>query len=222
MSNGPQETKIVRKRVIGLALALALVPAGGMLSAPSAQAQMSQGHKFLEAVRKKDLEAVQKMLGSSGSKSAPGTIIVNAKDITTGDSALHIVIKRRDVPWLRYLIDSKADVNIRNNQGTTPLWLAVNTSFIDGALELIEKRAKVNDPGPAGETPLIAAVHQKNLELARALIAAGADANKADNSGRTAVDYAQLSIKDTVLGNEIVAAGKAAKAKKAKTYGPML
>ena len=212
----------MRNRVIGLALALALVPAGGLLGAGTAQAQVSQGHKFLEAVKKKDLEAVQKMLGSSGSKSTPGTIIINAQDITTGDSALHIVIKRRDVPWLRFLINSQANVNIRNNQGTTPRWLAVNTSFIDGALELIEKRAKVNDPGPAGETPLIAAVHQKNLELARALIAAGADANKADNSGRSAVDYAQLSIKGTLLGNEIEAAGKAAKAKKTKTYGPTL
>lgn len=212
----------MRNRVMGLALALTLVPAAGMMTVGTAQAQVSQGHKFLEAVRKKDLEAAKTMLSSSGAKSTPGNIIVNARDITTGDAALHIVIKRRDMGWLRYLISNLADVNIRNNQGTTPLWLSVNTSFTDGALELIARGAKVNDPGPAGETPLIAAVHQKNLELARALIAAGADANKADNSGRTAVDYAQLSIKGTTLGNEIEAAGKAAKAKKTKTYGPSL
>lgn len=212
----------MRNRVISLALALAIAPAGTMLMAGTAQAQVSQGHKFLEAVKKKDLDAVQKMLGSSGSKSTPGTIIINSQDITTGDSALHMVINRRDVAWLRYLIGSQANVNIRNNQGTTPLWLAVNSNFTEGALELIKGGAQVNNPGPAGETPLISAVHQKNLELARALIKAGADANKADNSGRTAVDYAQLSIKGTALGNEIEAAGKAGKAKKAKTYGPML
>ncbi len=208
----------MRNRVIGLALALA----AGMMTAGTVQAQVSQGHKFLEAVRKKDIEAAKTMLGSSGAKSTPGDIIVNARDITTGDSALHIVIKRRDMTWLRYLMGNQADVNIRNSQGTTPLWLSVNTTFTDGALELIAKGARVNDPGPAGETPLIAAVHQKNLELARALLAAGADANKADNSGRTAVDYVQLSSKGTTLGNEIEASGKAAKAKKTKTYGPSL
>ncbi|MFM6933109.1 MAG: ankyrin repeat domain-containing protein [Novosphingobium sp.] len=208
----------MRNRVIGLALALA----AGMMTAGTVQAQVSQGHKFLEAVRKKDLEAAKTMLSSSGAKSTPGNIIVNARDITTGDSGLHVVIKRRDMGWLRYLLSNQADVNIRNNQGTTPLWLAVNTSFTDGALELIARGAKVNDPGPAGETPLISSVHQKNLELARALIAAGADANKADNSGRSAVDYVQLSIKGTTLGNEVEAAGKAAKAKKTKTYGPTL
>ncbi len=212
----------MRNRVIGLALALTLVPAAGMMPAGTAQAQVSQGHKFLEAVRKKDLEAAKTMLSSSGAKSTPGNIIVNARDITTGDAALHVVIKRRDMGWLRYLVSNQADVNIRNNQGTTPLWLSVNTSFTDGALELIARGAKVNDPGPAGETPLIAAVHQKNLELARALIAAGADANKADNSGRSAVDFALLSAKGTTLANEIEAAGRASKAKKTKTYGPTL
>ena len=205
-------------RVIGLALALA---AGLFLVAP-AQAQMSQGYKFLEAVKKKDGDTVEKMLGSSGSKTTPGTIIINARDITTGDTALHMVISRRDLQWVKYLIARQADVNLRNFSGTTPLWLSVNTGFTDAAFELIAKGARVNDPGPAGETPLIAAVHQKNLELARALIKAGADANKADNSGRTALDYAQLSIKGSTLANEIEAAAKAAKAKKAKAYGPSL
>ncbi|WP_310531453.1 ankyrin repeat domain-containing protein [Novosphingobium sp.] len=212
----------MRNRVMGLALALAMVPAAGMMTSGTAQAQVSQGHKFLEAVRKKDIEAAKTMLGSSGAKSTPGNIIVNTRDITTGDSALHVVINRRDMGWLRYLVSNQADVNIRNNQGTTPLWLSVNTSFTEGALELIARGAKVNDPGPAGETPLISAVHQKNLELARALLAAGADANKADNSGRSAVDFALLSAKGTQLGNEVEAAGKAAKAKKTKTYGPSL
>ncbi|MFM5931547.1 MAG: ankyrin repeat domain-containing protein [Novosphingobium sp.] len=210
--------KLVRNRVIGLVMALA----AAMLVSGTVHAQVSQGHKFLEAVRKRELETVKTMLSSSGSKSTPGTIIVNARDITTGDSALHIVIKRRDLPWMRYLIDNQADVNIRNNAGNTPLWLAVNTAFTDGALELIAKGARINDPGPAGETALISAVHQKNLELSRALIAAGADPNKADNSGRSAVDYARLSMKGTVMGNEIEAAAASAKAKKAKTYGPSL
>ncbi len=213
-----QEMKNVRSRVIGAAMALA----AALGLATGAQAQMSQGYKFLEAVKKKESETVEKMLGSSGLKSTPGTIIINTRDITTGDSALHMVIGRRDIQWLRYLVSRQADVNIRNFQGTTPLWLSVNTGFTEGALELIAKGARVNDPGPAGETALIAAVHQKNLELGRALIKAGADPSRADNSGRNAVDYVKLSIKGTTLGNEIEAAAALAKAKKTKTYGPSL
>ncbi|PLK27839.1 ankyrin repeat domain-containing protein [Novosphingobium sp. TH158] len=210
--------KQVRNRVMGLVLVLA---AGLSLAVP-AQAQMSQGYKFLEAIKKKDGEQIEKMLGSSGSKTTRGDIIINSQDVTSGDTALHIVITRKDMQWLRYLVSRKPNLDLRNYSGTTPLWLAVNTGFTEGALELIARGAKVNDPGPAGETALIAAVHQKNLELARALIKAGADPNKADNSGRNALDYVKLSGKSSILGDEIEAASKAAKAKKKSTYGPML
>ncbi|MEY4160132.1 MAG: hypothetical protein RLZZ136_753, partial [Pseudomonadota bacterium] len=169
----------MHKAGISLRLTLACLIGIIALSGP-AQAQ-SQGYKFLEAVKKKDGETVEKMLSSSGSKGAPGTIIVNARDITTGDSALHLMIAQRDVKWLEYLLYKGADANIRNSAGTTPLWLAINTGFIDGATVLIAKGARVNDPGPAGETPLIAAAHQKNIDLVKTLIKAGADPLRADN-----------------------------------------
>lgn len=203
-----------------LRFSLGMTLAATLLLAGPAQAQFqSQGYKFLEAVKKHDGEAVEKMLSSSGSKSTPGDIIINARDITTGDSALHLIIGQRDLKWLTYLVAKGADVNIRNFRGTTPLWLAINTGFIDGASLLIAQGAQVNNPGPAGETPLIAAVHQRNLDLVRTLIKAGAIATRADNSGRNALDYAKLS-NSSLIANELEAAAKAAKAKSAKSYGP--
>lgn len=196
---------------------LAMLGASLLVAAP-AHAE-SQGYKFLEAVKKKDGTTIEQMLGATGLKSTPGSIIINTRDIVTGDSALHIVIARRDYQWLEYLIYRGADVNIRNTQGTTPLWLAINTGFTEGASLLISKGARVNDPGPSGETPLIAAVHQKSLELVRTVIKAGGDPTRADNSGRTAIDYAKLAGSTTLLG-ELEAAAKAAKAKKAQSYGP--
>lgn len=199
---------------VGLSLATAL-----MFAAPAHAQFQSQGYKFLEAVKKHDGDTVEKMLSSSGSKSTPGDIIINARDITTGDSALHLIIGQRDIKWLTYLVAKGADVNLRNFRGTTPLWLAINTGFIDGASLLIAQGALVNNPGPAGETPLIAAVHQRNLELVRTLIKAGANPVRADNSGRTAIDYAKLS-NSSLISTELETAAKAAKVKAAKSYGP--
>ena len=205
----------------GFPVRLALALAAGLLVLPGPAMAQSQGYKFLEAIKKQDGDTVEKMLGSAGSKSTPGDIIINTRDITSGDSALHVVIQRRDMKWLEYLLYRGADPNIRNFAGTTPLWLAINSGFAEGAISLIGKGARVNDPGPAGETPLIAAVHQKNIELVRTLIKAGADPSRADNSGRNPIDYARLGATPTIL-TELEAAAKAAKAKSAKSYGPSL
>mgnify|MGYP001259497775 CR=1 FL=1 len=194
-----------------------MLAASLVLVAP-AQAQ-SAGYKFLEAVRKSDGAEVEKMLANL-SKGTPGDILINSKDISTGDTALHIVIARRDLKWVSFMLYRGADVNLKNNKGNTPLWLAISTGFSDAVPELIAKGARVNDAGPAGETPLIAAVHQRNIELVRVLLKAGADPTRADNSGRTAKDYAELSERGSLISNELDAAIKAVKARKAATYGP--
>lgn len=174
---------------------------------------MSAGYKFLEAVRKKDGEAVEKALSDSST-------IVNTRDVTTGDSALHIVTQRRDLTWLNFLLSKGGNANIRNDRGVTPLVIAVSLGWADGAQLLIERGARVNDPDNNGETPLIAAVHQRNVELVRRLLKAGADATRADNSGRTARDYAALMGSDSAIAGEIDAAVKAAAKRKQNTYGP--
>lgn len=209
----------MRKAGIFLSLAAACLIAGSGGAALAQGFGSSVGYKFLDAVKKKDGDTVEKMLSSSGSKTTSGDIVINTRDNTSGDSALHLVIGLRDQKWLEYLIYKGADVNIRNFKGTTPLWLAISTNFIDGASVLIAKRARVNDPGPAGETPLIAAVHLKNLELIKTLITAGADPTRADNSGRNALDYSKLG-GTSMMTSELETATKATKAKKANAYGP--
>lgn len=194
---------------------LGLVALIGMGQPAMAQ---SVGYKFLESVEKRDGEAVEKAL-SNTAKGTPGSIIINSQRIDSGDTALHIIIARRDLDWLQYFLSRGADPNLKNFKGTSPLWLAVNTGFTDGAAALIAKGARVNDPGPAGMTPLIAAVQRKDLRLIRALVAAGADPLRADSSGQNSVDYAKLTGNQQVA-DEIAAAAQAAKAKKAKSYGP--
>ena len=164
-----------------IASALALV-----LAAPAAAQFQSEGYKFLEAVKERDGDKATDML------SKPGTQIVNARDITSGDTGLHIAVQRSDLLWVRFLLQRGADPNIRNKKGITPLQLATSMGFTDGVEALIKGGANVNVGDQTGETPLIAAVHQRNPELVRVLLAQGADPDHNDNSGRSARQYMEL------------------------------
>jgi len=184
------------------------------LATPAAAQFMGQGYKFLEGVKKKDGEAVEKALSEGG------PTLINTRDATTGNTALHIATARRDLTWMTFLAFKGANVDARNDKGATPLSLAVGLGFVEGVDLLLGRGARVNDPGADGETPLIAAVHQRNIELVRTLIKAGADPRRADNSGRNASDYAELIGKDSAIMAEISTATKAAAARTAQTYGP--
>lgn len=194
------------------ALALAAV---GMGYALPASAQFSDSYKFLESVKKKEADKVTDQLNE------PGTQIVNTRDITTGESALHIVTARRDLVWMQFLVGKGANVNIRDNKGTTPLVLACNLGFIEGVDFLLSMGARVDEPNNTGETPLISAVHRRDVALVRALLKAGANPDRPDNSGRSARDYAALDGKGSAMLNELENAAKTKAANPAKkSYGP--
>jgi ankyrin repeat protein len=187
---------------------------GGVVAALPAHAQFSESYKFLEAVRKKDGAKVTDALNE------PGTQIVNTKDVTTGESGLHIVTARRDLTWMQFLVAHGANVNVRDAKGTTPLVMAANLGFLEGVDFLITSGARVDDPNNTGETPLISAVHRHDLGLVRALLKAGANPDRPDNSGRSARDYATLEGKDSPLAGEIAAVTKGGAQATKKTYGP--
>ena len=182
------------------------------LAAPAPAQFMSDGYKFLEAVRKKDGNAVTDALEQ------PGSTLINTRDVTSGETGLHIVTNRRDLTWMQFLIAKGANVNLRDARGVTPLVAAVNANFIEGVELLVSKGARLDESNNAGETPIITAVHNRNLALMRILLKAGADPDRADNSGRTARDYARLG--GGVLLTEIEANAKPKGDGRPKTYGP--
>ena len=200
----------LRWRIAALVLAV-----GGLSLALPAQAQFSTSYKFLEAVRKKEGKDVTDMLA------VPGSTLINTRDVSTGDTPLHIVVARRDLTWVRFIIAKGANVNARNNKGATPLQMASNLGFSEGAELLVKLGAKVDEPNATGETPLIAATHRRDAALARVLLKAGANPARNDNSGRSALDYAALDGRSNPVLAEIVAAAKANAGKpKAGAYGP--
>ncbi|ASJ92251.1 hypothetical protein CBR61_15865 [Porphyrobacter sp. CACIAM 03H1] len=206
----------MRKLGLRAAIASAAVPALAFaLAAPAAAQFQSEGYQFLEAVKDREGDKATDML------SKPGTQIVNSRDLTSGDTGLHIVVARSDLLWIRFLLQRGADPNIRNKKGMTPLQLATAMGFTDGVEALIKGGASINVADQTGETPLIAAVHARNVPLVRLLLDKGADPDRNDNSGRSARDYMELQSGNTLMKQEFAAAdAKRAEAGTKKNYGP--
>lgn len=193
------------------ALGLAVLTLG--LAVP-ASAQFSKSYKFLQAVRERDGQAVTDEVNQ------PGSNLINTRDSTTGQTALHIVTARRDLGWMDFLLAKGADPNIGDNRGTTPMMLAANLGFADGISLLVGKGARVDETGVTGETPLIIAVHRRDIGMMQILLKAGANPDRADSSGRSARDYATLDGADNPLLAEIKASARPRRA--GPTYGPKL
>ncbi|HSG55205.1 MAG TPA: ankyrin repeat domain-containing protein [Paracoccaceae bacterium] len=156
------------------------------MAAPVAAQFQSEGYQFLKAVEDRDGAKVTEMLD------VPGSTVVNARDLGTGRSAMHIAVARRDSVWVDFLHQQGANVNIADNTGMTPLMLAVQLGFTEGVAKLLGHGARVDVTNNSGETPLMYSVHARNTELMRILLEAGADPDRFDNSGRSARDYARL------------------------------
>lgn len=170
-------------RAYSLAAAAALV----VSAVPAAAQQFSDSYEFLEAVRKGDGGKVNNFLEDRSLR------IVNSKDRTTGEAALHIVAKRRDMTYL-IVLSAQPDVNlnIQDRAGDTPLLAAVAANWEEGVARLIRVKAGVNIANAGGETPLIRAVLMHNEPMVRMLLDAGANPDKADfRGGLTARDYAK-------------------------------
>lgn len=156
------------------------------LASPLSAQLYSDGYTFLKAVDDKDVTVVNEMLDE------PGTTVVNSRDLTSGETGLHLVVERRDLTWISFLAQNGANPNVRDKKGVTPLVLASQLGFVEGVEALIKVGAQVDVANDAGETPLMLAVHSRNTALMRILLEAGANADRYDNSGRSARDYARI------------------------------
>jgi ankyrin repeat protein len=201
---------LIRRSAAALAFALAL-------AATPAAAQFNDGYNFLEAVKDRDGTEATKLLDK------PGSTLVNTSDLTTGETALHVVLRRRDETWTRFLLERGANPNKADKRGATPLSIAAGLGFVEGVELLLKRGAHIDVPDGTGETPLIAAVHKRDIPIIRLLLKKGADADRPDNSGRSARDYAKLMGSSAGILGEIERAEAERKASPGQeTYGPGL
>jgi uncharacterized protein len=164
---------------------LSLLAAAAALAASPALAQFRGGYGFLQAVDSRDGTKATEAL-----KNDP--TYVNTRNPDTGETALIITTKRRDIQWVRFLLGKDADPSIADRQGVTPLMHAALLNFTEGAEVLIGQKAPVDQTNRRGETALILAVQAKNPAMIRLLVRNGANPDKADHiAGMSARDYAK-------------------------------
>ena len=194
-------------RYSGLGLAIVAV------MAMPAHAQFSDSYSFLKAIRDREGQKVTDFINKPGS----GAVLINTRDASTGEGALHIVTKRRDVTWLSFLLAKGANPNMRDGDGNTSLMISAQLGFAEGLSLLIDRGAQVDLANSRGETPLMRAVQNRDIATVRTLLTAGANPNKADtSSGLTARQYAERDLRSAA----IVKAMDEAKPKPKAKVGP--
>ena len=186
-----------------------LVPAAMAMMAPGiAQAQFSDNYNFLKAVKDRDGQKVTDFIQK------PGSTVINSRDVTSGENALHIVVARRDNSWLTFLLSKGANPNLTDNDGNTPLMDAVQARFEEGVRTLLAYKAQVDKANDNGETPLIRAVQLRDVGLVRLLVAQGANVDKRDSlAGMSARDYAARDNRTPGLADALDAAKDSGAAK---------
>ncbi len=168
-------------RIRALIAALIVIAAAPL----TAQVGFSPAYAFLKAVRERNAE-------TATASTLPGSTVINSRDPSTGDGALHILVRGRDLSWLAFMLSRGARPDLQNNQGATALLLAAQIGWREGAEQLLAGRANPNVANSSGETPLIYAVRRFDGPMVRLLMSRGADPNQTDSlSGYSALDYAR-------------------------------
>lgn len=191
-----------------------LVAAALLAGAVPAAAQFSDGYNFLKAVRDRDVSKAKGLIDK------PGSTIINSRDITSGETALMIAIKRRDAPWLAFLLQNGADPNMKDKDGNTPLMVASMNAFSDGVRLMLAGKAQVDASNGRGETALIKAVQMKDAASVQLLLNAGADPDRSDSfAGMSARQYAERDIRSGPVAKLM---DEAPRAEKKVIMGPRL
>lgn len=168
------------------------------VAAPVVAQSYSEGFTFLKAVRERDGSTAERILSN------PSSTAVNVRDSSTGEGALHILVRGRDANWLNYMLARGARPDSATNDGTTPLILAAQIGWLDGAQSLLGRGANPNLGNSRGETPLIFAVQRRDLQMVRLLMSRRADPNQTDNmSGSSAIDYARQDNRAAAILREL-------------------
>lgn len=165
---------------------LLLAALAACIAVPVAAQSFSDGYTFLKAVRERDGATAERIL------STPGSTALNIRDPGTGETALHILVRGRDASWLGFMLGRGARADVGDREGNTPLILAAQLGWIEGADILLGRRANPNLGNSRGETALIFAVQRRDMPMVRLLLQNRADPNQTDHvSGNSPIDYAR-------------------------------
>ena len=107
----------------------------------------------------------------------------------TRDTGLHEAVVGGDLESVRRMIESGADLNVREPMGrSTPLITAATFGRTEAAKALIDAGADLDLQNNDGSTALITAAFFARAEIVEALLAAGADKSIRTGTGSNALD----------------------------------
>jgi len=121
------------------------------------------------------------------------------------NAALLNAAEEGDLQKVNDLLDKGAHVNVRGENGTTPLMWAAWNGNIEMAMLLVKRGADVNartELGAAdahGETVLMIASFQGHVEMVELLISKGVRVNDVDGKGRTARMFGAVNGHESVV-----------------------
>jgi ankyrin repeat protein len=168
------------------------------IAVPVAAQNYSDSFTFLKAVRERDGATADRILSN------PSSVAINARDSATGETALHILVRGRDSAWLGFMLSRGARPDTGDREGNTPLIVAAQLGWLDGAESLLARGANANLGNSRGETPLIFAVLRRDLPMVRLLISQRADPNQTDHvSGNSPIDYARQDSRAATILREL-------------------
>ena len=102
-------------------------------------------------------------------------------------SLLFEAVSQNHQNCVTYLIEAKANVNIRSSDGITVLLMAAEKGHTSIVKYLIEANANVNMQSSDGTTPLLVAAENGHIDIVKYLIEANADGNMQNLNGLTAL-----------------------------------
>jgi len=202
------------KRLLSIPLAAAVaclvLAASSCLSTPTAMPAPTPGEESLaDLIAAGRVSEVRSRFANSSA--------LNQKD-AAGQSLLHVAALKNDAEMVRLLIELKADPDIRDNVGDTPLSASIQAGCLDAARALAEGNASVFSANAAGR-PVHALAREKGADSFAAILSARTVAQR-DEAGRTLLHHAALSLDEAAV-TAVLRAGADLSARDASGVSPL-
>lgn len=160
----------------GLEIVRELIKAGAGVNLQNSEGETALHHAVLLG----NLDTIKALIDAG----AGLNIHANNGDTPLGNA----VSSRKSLELVEILLNAKADVNAKNRDDCTTIFLAAKSASLEVIRTLISQRADVNIPNKNGDTALMNALqNNEKAKVIKALLDAGANVNATNNDGSTAL-----------------------------------
>lgn len=156
--------------------------------------ELIKGSKLLDLMDSKDTTGKTPLFKAveSCSIDCVDLLILQGCQSTTyeksGTTALHVAVLANKIQLVEILVeDGKADVNVPDQLGFTPLHLSCGLGYIEVVKYLLQHNANPNAKDKKGRTPLFGAAMDNSGTITGLLLENGADPNVVDELGKLPV-----------------------------------